>query len=199
MAPGALSWEDTKRLDPDRASEFERFRLDEGDIVLAMDRPLISTGLKIARVDAVSAGALLVQRVARITGRSQADLSYLWHVLNSRMFVRHAIERATGGDLPHISGNDILTTPVPLPPRDEQREIVRRIEAAFTRIDRITEEASRAAHLLDRLDERLLAKAFRGELVSQDPDDEPAEALLTRIREARAAAPKAKRERKVTG
>ncbi|MDE4272743.1 restriction endonuclease subunit S [Phaeobacter gallaeciensis] len=196
VAPGALSWDDTKRLDPMRAPDFERFRLHEGDIVLAMDRPLISTGLKIARVDASSAGALLVQRVARITERSQADLGYLWHVLNSRIFIRHAIERATGGDLPHISGNDILTTPVPLPPLDEQKEILRRVEAAFARIDRMTEEANCAVHLLDRLDERLLAKAFRGELVPPDPDDEPAEALLARIREARAAAPKPKRGRK---
>lgn len=84
----------------------------------------------------------------------------------------------------------------PIPTRCEQDEIVRRIDAAFSRIDRLTEEASRAAHLLDRLDERLLAKAFRGELVPQDPEDEPAEALLARIREARAAAPKTKRGRR---
>ena len=57
-------------------------------------------------------------------------------------------------------------------------------------------EAARAAHLLDRLDERLLAKAFRGELVHQDPNDEPAEVLLARIRQARAAAPKPKRGRR---
>lgn len=82
---------------------------------------------------------------------------------------------------------------MPLPPVDEQAEIVRRIEAAFARIDRLTEEASRASHLLARLDERLLAKAFRGELVPQDPTDEPASTLLTRIRTERAATPKAKR------
>ena len=81
----------------------------------------------------------------------------------------------------------------PVAPDREQREIVRRIEAAFARVDRLTAEAGRAAHLLDRLDERLLGKAFRGELVPQDPNDEPAEALLARIREARAAAPKPKR------
>jgi type I restriction enzyme S subunit len=85
---------------------------------------------------------------------------------------------------------------LPVPPLAEQAEIIRRIEAAFTRIDRMTDEASRAAHLLDRLDERLLAKAFAGELVPQDPDDEPADALLTRIREARAVAPRPKRGRR---
>ena len=84
---------------------------------------------------------------------------------------------------------------IALAPLEEQREIVRRIEAAFARIDRLTAEAGRAAHLLARLDERLLAKAFRGELVPQDPTDEPAEALLARIRQARVAAPATRRHR----
>ena len=80
--------------------------------------------------------------------------------------------------------------PIPFPCHAEQREIVRRIEAAFARIGRLAEEAARAAHLLDRLDERLLASAFRGKLVPQDPADEPAAALLARVRKAPAAAPK---------
>lgn len=84
----------------------------------------------------------------------------------------------------------------PVPPKDEQAEIVRRIEAAFARIDRIVEDAERTAHLLDRLDQRLLAKAFRGELVPQDPNDEPAAELLARIKAARVAAPKPKRGRR---
>ena len=58
-------------------------------------------------------------------------------------------------------------------------------------------EATRAAwELLERLEAQLLAKAFRGELVPQDPTDEPASALLARIREARAKVPKPKRTRK---
>lgn len=84
----------------------------------------------------------------------------------------------------------------PLPPVDEQREIVSRIETAFARIDRLAAEAAKALKLLGRLDQRILAKAFAGELVPQDPTDEPAEALLARIREARAATPNARRGRK---
>lgn len=200
VAPGRMDWGDMKRLSPEYAERFQAHRVQPGDIVLAMDRPLISSGLKISMVDDESEGALLVQRVARLTPKRHATRNYLWQLMNSTLFLRHATARATGGDLPHISANDILTTPVPLPPLEEQVEIVRRIEAAFAHIDRLTEEASRAAHLLDRLDERLLAKAFRGELVPQDPDDEPAEDLLARIREARAATPKPKRgRRKVSG
>ncbi|MBK0401220.1 restriction endonuclease subunit S [Limibaculum sp. M0105] len=96
----------------------------------------------------------------------------------------------------NISLSQCRNFTIPTPDDTEQAEIVSRIETAFAYIDRMAEEASRAAHLLDRLDERLLAKAFRGELVPQDPNDEPAEALLARIRATRAAEPKAKRGRR---
>ncbi|WP_264816370.1 hypothetical protein, partial [Gluconobacter kondonii] len=57
-------------------------------------------------------------------------------------------------------------------------------------------EAQRVLTLLDRLESSLLAKAFRGELVPQNPNDEPASVLLDRIRTERAAAPKPGRKRK---
>lgn len=87
---------------------------------------------------------------------------------------------------------------IKLAPLDEQREIVRRIETAFAKIDRLAAEAAKALKLLGCLDQRILAKAFAGELVPQDPTDEPAEALLARIREARAAASKPKHGRKAS-
>jgi type I restriction enzyme S subunit len=78
---------------------------------------------------------------------------------------------------------------VPLAPLPEQYEIVRRIEAAFSIFNQLAAEARSAAALLDRLDRAILAKAFRGELVPQNPIDEPASALLERIRVSRAVAP----------
>jgi type I restriction enzyme S subunit len=87
----------------------------------------------------------------------------------------------------------ILNLAIPVAPSTEQREIVRRIESAFDKIDRLAGEAKRALALVGRLDEAVLAKAFRGELVPQDPNDEPASVLLERIRAERAAAPKPKR------
>lgn len=69
----------------------------------------------------------------------------------------------------------------------------RLFETAFAEIDRLAAEAAAARRLLDRLDQAILAKAFRGELVPQDPADEPAAVLLDRIRAERAVAPVAKR------
>jgi type I restriction enzyme S subunit len=74
------------------------------------------------------------------------------------------------------------------PPLDEQHEIVRRVEALFAYADRLEARYTTASDHIDRLTPALLAKAFRGELVPQDPNDEPASALLERIRAARAAA-----------
>ncbi|MER8752007.1 restriction endonuclease subunit S [Mesorhizobium sp. M1050] len=79
-----------------------------------------------------------------------------------------------------------------LAPLEEQHEIVRRIESAFARIDRLAGEAKRALELVGRLDEAILAKAFRGVLVPQVENDEPAERLLARIRAERAAEAKEK-------
>jgi type I restriction enzyme S subunit len=85
---------------------------------------------------------------------------------------------------------------VPIPPLEEQREVVCRLGEIFVRVGHLEAEAARAKALLDRLESAILAQAFKGELVPQDPEDEPAEALLARIRAQRAAAP-AKRGRRV--
>lgn len=79
---------------------------------------------------------------------------------------------------------------------EQQQQQVSRLSAAFARADRLEAEAVRARSLIDRLESAILARAFRGELVPQDPNDEPASVLLDRIRAERAAAPKAKRGRR---
>jgi type I restriction enzyme S subunit len=95
-----------------------------------------------------------------------------------------------------ISMGAIRATPVAIPPLEEQAEIVRRIESAFSWLDRVAADHAAAARLIPKLDAAILAKAFRGELVPQDPNDEPASVLLERIKAERAAAPKVKRGRK---
>lgn len=109
-----------------------------------------------------------------------------------------AVVRATqvGVAQQHFNVGAMSQLPVPVAPPEEQVEIVRRIDHAFAEIDRLTTEAAAARRLLGRLDQAVLAKAFRGELVPQDPADEPAAVLLDRIRAERAAAPKAKRGRR---
>jgi type I restriction enzyme, S subunit len=74
-----------------------------------------------------------------------------------------------------------------LAPLAEQHEIVARIEKAFAWIGRLASETTNARKLIDHLDKAVLAKAFQGELVPQDPSDEPASILLERIKCARSS------------
>ena len=83
---------------------------------------------------------------------------------------------------------------IKLAPLEEQCEIVHRIEEAFRKIHHLASEAEKALKLTNNFDQRILANAFAGELVPQDPNDEPAGALLARIQEVRANAPKKSRK-----
>lgn len=97
----------------------------------------------------------------------------------------------------HFNVGAMSKLPVPFAPPAEQAEIVRVIDRSFTEIDRLTAEATSARHLLHRLDQAILSKAFRGELVPQDPTDEPASVLLEQLRVQRSGAPaRARRERR---
>lgn len=93
----------------------------------------------------------------------------------------------TGTTIKHLTGAALARFPVPLPPLSEQLEIVSRVEALFAIADRIEARYQSALTTFNRLTPALLAKAFRGELVPQHPNDEPASVLLERIRATRAA------------
>ncbi|OHC14750.1 MAG: restriction endonuclease subunit S [Pseudomonadales bacterium GWC2_63_15] len=93
---------------------------------------------------------------------------------------------------------DVRALQIPLPPRAEQTEIVRRVEQLLAFADQLEAKVASAKSRIDHLTQSILAKAFRGELVPQDPDDEPASVLLERIKAQRAAAPKTKRGRKAS-
>jgi type I restriction enzyme, S subunit len=81
-----------------------------------------------------------------------------------------------------ISGADLKRLPIPLPPISLQHTILRRTQTAIAWIDRLASEATSARKLIDRLDQAILSKAFRGELIPQDPTDEPASVVLERNR-----------------
>lgn len=89
--------------------------------------------------------------------------------------------------LPKINTKELGKIPVPVTSAEEQTEIVRRVETLFAFADRLEARLQSAQTAAERLTPALLAKAFRGELVPQDPSDEPAAELLRRLREARAA------------
>ncbi|MFQ6181848.1 restriction endonuclease subunit S [Sinorhizobium meliloti] len=189
---GKLDWTDLVYTDD--KDEIEKYRLVLGDVLFNRTNspPLVGkTALYNGEREAIFAGYLI-----RIVAGPDLDARYLTYALNSpsgREFSWNA--KTDGVSQSNISASKLKEFAFAVPQLEEQHEIVRRIESAFARIDRLAKEAKRALELVGRLDEAILAKAFRGELVPQDEKDEPAELLLARIRAERETAPNAKRGR----
>ena len=89
-------------------------------------------------------------------------------------------------NIAHLGAGRFAEMGFPLPPLQEQIEIVRRTRAALEKIKLLKRHFADSESKLTNLDQSILAKAFRGELVPQDPDDEPASQLLERIQSERA-------------
>jgi type I restriction enzyme S subunit len=90
-----------------------------------------------------------------------------------------------GGTMEILNLGILRKLPIALPPVDEQKEIVRLVDQYFAFADTIEAQVKKAQARVDNLTQSILAKAFRGELVPQNEDDEPAEVLLERIAQAR--------------
>ena len=111
--------------------------------------------------------------------------TYFW--FTSPIGKASIVDNASATTLPIINKSRFSALKVEIPGIEEQQEIVQLIESLFTLADQLEAKLTAARKLVDRLTPALLAKAFRGELVPQDPSDEPASVLLDRIRAARQA------------
>ncbi|TSA85496.1 hypothetical protein FNU79_09880 [Deinococcus detaillensis] len=131
--------------------------------------------------------ALLNQRICAFKPKTKYDVRpYLWVYFKSPQFRLFVDTLDTGTLIKHIHSRQVLAHEMLFPKSVEQTEIVRRVEALFAIADRIEARYQSALTTFNRLTPALLAKAFRGELVPQDPNDESASVLLERIRLARA-------------
>ncbi len=101
----------------------------------------------------------------------------------SRRFIESRI-RTTAGQS-GVSGSDIKCLPIPLCPKAEQRAVVKLLESKLATIDRLETQIEENSRRVEALRQSILKKAFAGELVPQDPHDEPASVLLSRIRTER--------------
>lgn len=188
-----VDWSRVPFVQPE-AKDIARCGLRTGDIVFARSGATVGKSflLNDPPPDAVFASYLIRVRVNGDLILPQVAAYYF----QSGEYWEQIKAGATGTGQPNFNGSKLAKLLVPVGSRQNQSEAVRLIELAFARADRLEAEAAKARALLDRMEAAILARAFRGELVPQDPADEPASVLLDRIRTQRAAAPKPKRGRR---
>lgn len=172
-------------------AEFAKLRLrcdpSIGDVLLSCSG---SVG-RVALVDRDEA-YVMVRSAAMIRPKPEVlNSKYLMYVLQSPTLQEQIASSSKSTAQANIFLGPIKKLMLPLPPLAIQTEIVRRVETLFAFADRLEARLAQAQTAATRLTPALLAKAFRGELVPQDPNDEPAAELLRRLQAERATAPKA--------
>ena len=155
---GSIRWgEKAKRWPAEDFDDLSRYQLRLGDVILAMDRPIVGDGLKLAWIKDDDLPCLLVQRVCRVRGKEGiGDTLYLRYVLSEPRFTAHIDRITTGANIPHISGKDIATYSFRLPPLDEQRQIGKTIAA----YDDLIENNQRRIKLMEEAARRLYREWF---------------------------------------
>lgn len=158
VLPGRLDWSDLAQWPQEREDEFKKFNLSPGDVVVAMDRPWISEGFKIARVTEADCPALLVQRVARIRASGKINNEFIYAALNSPEFERYC--RPTETTIPHISPIEIRGFPINVP----SDVVLEKFAQSIKQIDILRDVSVRAVDEARAVFASLQHRAFAGQL-----------------------------------
>lgn len=107
---------------------------------------------------------------------------WLFYLVQTNFFLNSLNVIQRGTNYPAVRNSDILNQIIIVPPLEEQKEIVDRVEKLFSLADYIEETVNSKLEESNALRQSILKKAFEGKLVPQDPNDESAEILLEKIK-----------------
>jgi type I restriction enzyme, S subunit len=163
--------------------ERKRFTLKTGDLIVSEASGSPDQVGKPAIWRNEVPGCCFQNTVIRL--RPDLDSVYLLWVLLSLYHTKVFARTAGGVGINHLSAGKFSLIPVPIPPIQEQTQIVAEIERRFTIADQVEKTVEQSLKQSRQLRQSILKRAFSGRLVPQDPEDEPAEKLLERIRAGR--------------
>ncbi len=182
--------EKTVRLPDSFLSKHIRFMLNGGDLLMGLSGA--TTG-KLGYYEG-DEPSLLNQRVGRFLPRCDSVVDDVFLGLAVEGISHKVLNQAWGGAQPNISPSALEENTIAVPTLEEQKAIVQMVRVCWSVRDSVTKSVKEIQAKLGDLDESILAKAFRGELVPQDPNDEPASVLLERIKAEQAKTEKPKRK-----
>lgn len=159
--------------------------IQKGDFLVSRANTIELVGASVI-VEEIQHKIMISDKVWRVTFL-EVESKYINYYLKSKRGRKEIESRATGNQMSmrNISQKAFRDITIALPPVAEQQEIVHQIQSFFKTIDIIKQQYQETKANLDLLNQSILAKAFRGELVPQNPNDEPASILLERIRAER--------------
>ncbi|HAS3608745.1 TPA: specificity determinant for hsdM and hsdR [Vibrio cholerae] len=180
-------------INEEKYQQLEACSVKSGDILIS----LVGTiGKVLILSDKVESG-IINPRLVKLSLNSEIQRKYIKAYLDSPLAWHFFNGFSHGGTMDILNLGILRKLPIALPPVEEQKETVRLVDQYFAFADTIEAQVKKAQARVDKLTQSILAKAFRGELVPQDPNDEPADKLLERIalarKEAEALAKKAKK------
>jgi type I restriction enzyme S subunit len=182
---GQIVWNEMRYVDaPTYQYWSRRCPPEPGDIVFTREAPIAESALIPDRLTlCLGQRTMLFRTLPGLT-----DPRFLLLTLQDTGFKRRAMEAAVGTGVKHLRVGDVGELRIPLAPLNEQREIVRRCDELFALADNLQRRYSGVVAQAAKLTPSILAKAFRGELVSQDPNDEGAGEMMERIKRHKVSA-----------
>lgn len=161
ILPQRIYWDDLACLDAHQYERYPGYQLRPGDILLSLDRPIISTGIKVAQVGDRDVPSLLVQRVGRLClDASQVDADYLYSFLRSPRFVCEVSGHEQSLGVPHVSPSQVEAVELPLPELTQQQRIAARLKVQLTEVETARQAAQAQADDIALLRRRVLAEVF---------------------------------------
>ncbi|MER7271069.1 restriction endonuclease subunit S [Micromonospora sp. WMMD712] len=163
--------------------QFSGARIRPGDVVMAVRGSYERSA--VVPPDLMAANISRdVARISVLPGVNPAFVhAYLQSPFAQNYFKRHARGVAVKG----INISTLRRLPILLPSIEVQTRIVQEVSSCLSMVDRLSSSIQNVANQAEGLKNALMSRAFNGQLVPQDPDDEPASELLARIKAERAA------------
>nr|WP_239466787.1 restriction endonuclease subunit S [Streptococcus anginosus] len=131
-------------------------------------------------------GAIHDGWLAILNYENSLNRDYLFYILSSNVVYYQFLSLINGAVVKNLNSDKVASILIPLPPLTEQQRIVEAIESALEKVDEYAESYNRLEQLdkefPDKLKKSILQYAMQGKLVEQDPNDEPVEVLLEKIR-----------------
>lgn len=161
VLPGRVYWDESVFLNETEGANFPDYVLNAGDVLISLDRPIISTGTKVARVGDVDLPSLLVQRVGRfLIDSERLDADYLFAYLQTDSFASKISGHDQSLGVPHISPSQVEALQLPLPSLRVQKRLAKRLNEIAGVWDEVVSAIHAQMSDLKRLPSAILARSF---------------------------------------